>query len=81
MRRPSEDELVSYAVSIGLPESEGHDCFNHYEMVGWVYGKGHQSIKDWKRAVVTWKTTWTKRQSAPFAVPDPYAGVPRAGAS
>lgn len=55
---PNEGECREYAIHLGIPEEAGSDFFNHFEMVGWVYGKSHHPIKDWKRALVTWKKNY-----------------------
>lgn len=59
--RPSLDEWVAYAKSIDFPSAPAEEAWNHYEMVGWKYGKSHHDIKEWKRACVTSKTFWKNR--------------------
>jgi hypothetical protein len=74
-KRPKDiNEITNYFVHLGLDniiaKVQAEEYFNHFEMVGWVYGKGHQPIKDWKRACVTWKTNMEKnkeKNTRPFA--------------
>lgn len=62
-KRPSEDEFLAYALTQGFPPQPAKEAFNHYELVGWVQGKSHHPIKDWKRAVITSRDNWRKWRS------------------
>jgi len=41
--------MKSYAVEIGLPESDGENCFEKWTSTGW------KGIKDWRAKMRTWK--------------------------
>ncbi len=45
----SIEELKSFAVEIGLPESDGENCFHKWESTGW------KGIKNWEAKMRTWK--------------------------
>lgn len=45
----SLEDLKAFAVSLGLPESDGENCFHKWESTGW------QGIKDWKAKMRTWQ--------------------------
>lgn len=47
------EELKAYAVSLGLPESDGSYLFDNWTDNGWTRNKVR--IKDWKAAFRTWK--------------------------
>lgn len=51
--RGSIEDLRAYAVSLGLPESDGEAMFNRWESNGWK--TGDNPIKDWKAGLRTWK--------------------------
>lgn len=52
-KKPTVEEINSYCQEKGF-SLDAQQIYDHYEMVGWKYGKGHQPIKDWKAAVRTW---------------------------
>ena len=47
------DECVKKGSDVyyGNIEIEAEKIYNHYEAVGWIYGKARTPIKDWKAAV------------------------------
>ena len=53
--KPTVEEIQAYIDDKGY-KLDARQIFDHYEMVGWVYGKGHNPIKDWKAAVRTWNS-------------------------
>ena len=52
-RKPTVDDVESYIREKGF-NVNAQQFFDHYEMIGWVYGKDRKPIKDWKAAVRTW---------------------------
>jgi len=44
------EEMKSFAVEIGLLESDGENCFCKWESTGW------KGIKDWRMKMRTWKS-------------------------
>lgn len=66
-KRPDLGEWLAYAESIEFPPDPAEEAWNHYEMVGWKYGKSHHDIKDWKRACVTSRGFWKKRPENGYA--------------
>lgn len=53
---PTAEEVKEYATSKGYPNYAA-PFLDHYEMVGWVYGKSKHKIKDWKAAYRRWVST------------------------
>jgi hypothetical protein len=57
-------EVKDCFIKLGLSENDAikqaQEFLNHFEMVGWKYGKGQHPIIDWKRACITWKTNYDK---------------------
>jgi len=51
---PSVEEVAAYC-NERKNEVDPIAFLNHYETVGWVYGKSRHPIKDWKKAVHTWE--------------------------
>jgi hypothetical protein len=51
--QPTLAEVTQYCVEKSLAMDAGK-FIDHYETVGWVYGKGRSPIKDWKAAVRNW---------------------------
>jgi hypothetical protein len=51
--KPTLAEVIEYCVEKGL-EMGAEKFIDHYDTVGWVYGKGRSPIKDWKAAVRNW---------------------------
>lgn len=51
---PTLAQVMEYAHELGLKEGEAENFFDHYEMVGWVYGKSRHPIKKWKAAMNKW---------------------------
>lgn len=43
------EDLKLFAVTIGLPESDGENCFHKWESTGW------KGISDWRAKMRTWK--------------------------
>lgn len=52
MKRPTPEEVTTYAFFIGFKLNGEHFC-DYYESKGWLVGKA--PMKDWKAAVRTWK--------------------------
>lgn len=52
--KPSVEEINAYC-SERKNGIDGQDFFDHYETVGWVYGKDKKPIKNWQAAVRTWE--------------------------
>lgn len=51
--KPTISDVQKYINEKGY-QIDAQKFYDHYELVGWVYGKGHQRVKDWKAAVRTW---------------------------
>ena len=51
--KPGVDEMAAYISEMGY-HLDAEQIYDHYEQVGWVYGKGQHPIKDWKAAIRTW---------------------------
>lgn len=52
-RKPTVEDVEGYIKEKGYNVS-AQQFYDHYEMIGWVYGKDRKPIKDWKAAVRTW---------------------------
>lgn len=52
-QKPTPEEITTYASSVGFA-LDGQKFWDFYESKGWVIGKS--PMKDWKRAVSTWKS-------------------------
>ena len=64
VRIPSLDEVVNHGLSIGLTRDDCEAFFDHHGARGWKF-KGGLPMKDYKRALSTWK-----RNAARFAKDD-----------
>lgn len=53
-KRPSVDEVEEYCKERGNTIN-AQSFIDHYETVGWVYGKNKQPVKSWKACVRTWE--------------------------
>lgn len=62
MDKPTAQQVKEYADSINF-DIDVDDFLNHYDMVGWVYGKNRIPIKSWKACVRTWKKRTQKQQT------------------
>lgn len=51
--RGTEQDFADYAVSIGLPASDGRARFHGLEANGWLVGKN--PVKDWRALMRAWK--------------------------
>lgn len=51
--RGTLEEIVTFALSLGLPRSDGESCFHKWEGNGWT--NGGEKIKDWKATIRSWK--------------------------
>lgn len=60
-RPTSAKEVSEYAKSINF-NLDGQKFMDHYESVGWVYGKSRHPIKDWRAAVRIWKNREVKKE-------------------
>ena len=58
-KRPTVEQIAEYIAQKGY-DIDAQTIWDHYEAVGWKYGKGHQPIKDWKAAVRTWNNNQKK---------------------
>ena len=47
--RGTREELEAFAVLIGLPASDGGNCFDKWESTGW------ENIRDWQAKMRSWK--------------------------
>ena len=63
--KPTVEDIQAYITEKGY-DLNAQQIFDHYEMVGWVYGRGHNPIKDWKAAVRTWNRNSDKAQKLPI---------------
>ena len=52
---PTEDEVVCYGKTAGVPEQSCRKFFNHFASVGWK-DKNHNSIVDWKAKLKSWQS-------------------------
>ena len=69
----SLDELKSYAVQIGLKESDGESMFDHWTANGWK--NGQSKSRDWKAGMRKWKSQgWMPSQKTNGAKPK-HAGI------
>jgi len=73
--RGSLEELKAFAVSLGLPASDGESMFHHWEANGWK--NGSSPSKDWQAGIRKWKSQgWLPSQKVngaavkPRIVPD-----------
>jgi hypothetical protein len=53
---PTLDEVREAMVGHGMPASRADAFMAHYGSNGWMVGK--VKMKDWRKAVVTWKVKW-----------------------
>ena len=60
-RRPTMEALLLHGAKIGLPESEVHKFWNHYESNGWKVGKN--PMKSYTHSMANWKATWEERRA------------------
>lgn len=51
--RGTKEELVAYAIEIGLQASDGEFMFDHWTANGWK--NGNAPSKDWKAGMQKWK--------------------------
>ncbi len=61
MIKPTAQQVKEYADSIDY-EIDAEHFLDHYDLIGWVYGKSRTPIVDWKACVRTWKRGDAKRQ-------------------
>lgn len=50
---PTPEEVKAYAAGKSYPDLSTA-FLNHYETVGWVYGKSHHPVKSWRAAYAQW---------------------------
>lgn len=63
-RAESEKDVVDYALSLGLKQSDGEFFWNTQESGGWT--RGGKPLVDWKASLRTWKTAgWLPSQKNP----------------
>lgn len=58
-RPKNADQVKDYFLQLGLngiSETEAQKFMDHYSSVGWVIGRGHTPMKDWKAAARNWKS-------------------------
>lgn len=58
-KKPTVNDVENYIKEKGF-NVNAQQFFDHYEMIGWVYGKDRKPIKDWKAAVRTWARNESK---------------------
>lgn len=51
---PTAEEVQAYLDEKGITSFTGADFVAYYEQGGWVYGKSHTPVKNWKACVSTW---------------------------
>ncbi|MCQ2213400.1 MAG: GntR family transcriptional regulator [Bacteroidaceae bacterium] len=56
---PTAEEVQQYLDSKGIVAFSGKEFVDFYEQGGWVYGRHHTPVKNWKACV----STWTKHRS------------------
>lgn len=62
----TKEELVAYAVEIGLQASDGEFMFNHWTANGWK--NGHAPSRDWRAGIRKWQQSgWMPSQKAKTA--------------
>ncbi len=61
MIKPTVKQVQEYADSIGF-DIDAKDFLNHYDTVGWVYGKNRTPIQSWEACVRTWKRRAQKQK-------------------
>jgi len=59
-RHPTASEVTEYAKSLDY-ELDGESFIDHYDAVGWVYGKSRKPVKSWKACVRTWCRSYVKK--------------------
>lgn len=60
--KPTVEMMREYISEKGY-NLDAQTIYDHYEAVGWKYGKGHQPIKDWKAAIRTWNNNEKKHEN------------------
>jgi hypothetical protein len=58
-KRPTLETLLLHGAKIGLPESEVHKFWNHYQSNGWRVGKN--PMKSYTHSMAGWKITWQEK--------------------
>lgn len=58
MTRPTLEECVAVAVSLGMPPEEGERFWHYHEQSGWTIRKA--PMKKWRSAIALWKLNWAK---------------------
>lgn len=48
------EDVVTFALELGLPKSDGESCFHKWEGNGWT--NGGERIKDWRATMRSWKS-------------------------
>lgn len=57
MKPPTVEEVRQYADKLGYAGFDAERFWDHFDMVGWVWGKGKAAkpIKNWQAAVRQWR--------------------------
>jgi hypothetical protein len=82
--RGTIEEVVAYAVQIGLTKSDGEYMFAKWDENDWTKNEGKEKIKDWRKTLVTWKAGGfmpSQKQSNSFkqsSQPKTFSGHPEA---
>ena len=53
-KRPTLEEVKAYCEE-RTNEIDAQEFLDHYDKIGWVYGKNRIPIKDWKACIRTWE--------------------------
>lgn len=61
MDKPTAQQVKEYANGIDY-DIDAEDFLNHYNVIGWVYGKNRTPVASWEACVRTWKKRAAKRQ-------------------
>jgi hypothetical protein len=62
MKTPTLEEVTDYCLERNS-SVEPQVFLDHYEMLGWTWGKHNKPIKSWKACVRTWETLDKKRKA------------------
>lgn len=61
MTPPTEQQVLEYMATRGMPEVEGLKFHAYHESRGWVVGKS--PMKSWEAACRTWELNYKERQA------------------
>jgi len=69
--KPTVEQLREYGREIGFRGFDAERFYDHYEMIGWVVGKGRAPMKDWRAAVRQWRRNQVEWSGAAVQETDP----------